>query len=114
MALRAILDVQREVKVTQWRSGTPERIRTSDLRLRRPTLYPAELRALSWFGADGLRSPTTDSLGVIPVDALRRAMDCEELSEWSSGVLPSTLRFPALRRVSVINGCPTGPRNPCR
>ena len=27
-------------------SGAPERIRTSDLRLRRPTLYPAELRAL--------------------------------------------------------------------
>jgi integrase len=26
-------------------SGTPERIRTSDLRLRRPSLYPAELRA---------------------------------------------------------------------
>src|SRR6185295_18309936 len=25
--------------------GTPERIRTSDLRLRRPSLYPAELRA---------------------------------------------------------------------
>jgi hypothetical protein len=24
----------------------PERIRTSDLRFRRPTLYPAELRAL--------------------------------------------------------------------
>ena len=28
-------------------SGTPERIRTSDLRLRRPSLYPAELRALA-------------------------------------------------------------------
>ena len=27
--------------------GAPERIRTSDLRLRRPTLYPAELRAPS-------------------------------------------------------------------
>ena len=27
--------------------GTPDRIRTCDLRLRRPTLYPAELRALS-------------------------------------------------------------------
>ena len=26
-------------------SGTPERIRTSNLRLRRPTLYPIELRA---------------------------------------------------------------------
>ena len=26
-------------------SGTPDRIRTCDLRLRRPTLYPAELRA---------------------------------------------------------------------
>ena len=26
-------------------SGTPERIRTSDLLLRRQTLYPAELRA---------------------------------------------------------------------
>jgi hypothetical protein len=25
----------------------PERIRTSDLRFRRPTLYPAELRALA-------------------------------------------------------------------
>jgi len=25
----------------------PERIRTSDLRFRRPTLYPAELRALT-------------------------------------------------------------------
>ncbi len=25
------------------RSGTPKRIRTSDLRLRRPLLYPAEL-----------------------------------------------------------------------
>ncbi len=28
------------------RTGTPERIRTSDLRLRRPLLYPTELRAL--------------------------------------------------------------------
>ena len=27
-------------------SYAPERIRTSDLRFRRPTLYPAELRAL--------------------------------------------------------------------
>ncbi len=26
-------------------SGTPERIRTSDTRLRRPVLYPTELRA---------------------------------------------------------------------
>ena len=26
--------------------GAPDRIRTCDLRLRRPTLYPAELRAL--------------------------------------------------------------------
>ena len=34
---------------TRSRSGpgdAPERIRTSDLRFRRPTLYPAELRAL--------------------------------------------------------------------
>lgn len=28
-------------------SGAPDRIRTCDLRLRRPTLYPAELRALT-------------------------------------------------------------------
>ena len=28
-------------------NGTPERIRTSDLRYRKPPLYPAELRALS-------------------------------------------------------------------
>ena len=28
------------------RNGPPERIRTSDLRLRRATLYPAELRAV--------------------------------------------------------------------
>ncbi len=27
------------------KNGTPERIRTSDLRLRRPLLYPAELQA---------------------------------------------------------------------
>ncbi len=27
-------------------NSAPERIRTSDLRLRRPSLYPAELRAL--------------------------------------------------------------------
>ena len=26
------------------RNGTPEWIRTTDLRLRKPTLYPAELR----------------------------------------------------------------------
>src|SRR3954453_22276108 len=29
----------------QWVLSAPERIRTSDLRFRRPTLYPAELRA---------------------------------------------------------------------
>ncbi len=29
------------------KSGAPKRIRTSDLWLRRPTLYPTELRALS-------------------------------------------------------------------
>lgn len=29
------------------RSGTPERIRTSGLRIRSPTLYPAELRVLA-------------------------------------------------------------------
>ncbi len=29
-------------------NGAPERIRTSDPRLRRPMLYPAELRALNW------------------------------------------------------------------
>ena len=28
--------------------GAPDRIRTCDLRLRRPTLYPAELRARVW------------------------------------------------------------------
>ena len=27
------------------RFGTPDRVRTYDLRLRKPTLYPAELRA---------------------------------------------------------------------
>src|SRR3712207_8596765 len=30
--------------------SAPERIRTSDLRFRRPTLYPAELRALTGGG----------------------------------------------------------------
>ena len=30
-------------------NGAPGEIRTPDLRFRRPTLYPAELRALSWF-----------------------------------------------------------------
>ena len=30
------------------RSGAPDRIRTCGLRLRRPTLYPAELRALNY------------------------------------------------------------------
>jgi hypothetical protein len=34
------------LKVNPFFCGAPERIRTSDLRLRRATLYPAELRAL--------------------------------------------------------------------
>src|SRR5689334_9345351 len=33
--------------------SAPERIRTSDLRLRRPTLYPAELRALAAIKGSG-------------------------------------------------------------
>ena len=31
-------------------NGAPGRIRTCDLRLRKPALYPAELRARSWEG----------------------------------------------------------------
>src|SRR5690348_11039676 len=31
---------------SRWKCGAPEGIRTPDLRLRRATLYPAELRAL--------------------------------------------------------------------
>ena len=34
--------------VSKKRTGTPERIRTSDLWLRKPTLYPTELQARSW------------------------------------------------------------------
>ena len=37
-----------------WRGiGAPERSRTSDLRLRRPSLYPAELRARASLGLIG-------------------------------------------------------------
>jgi hypothetical protein len=32
--------------------SAPDRIRTCDLRLRRPTLYPAELRARMWQGGE--------------------------------------------------------------
>jgi hypothetical protein len=31
--------------------GTPDRIRTYDLWLRKPTLYPAELRVHSWLSS---------------------------------------------------------------
>ena len=37
------------------RYGAPERIRTSDTRLRKPVLYPAELRALIALQQGGLR-----------------------------------------------------------
>jgi hypothetical protein len=43
--------------------GTPERIRTSDLRIRSPLLYPTELQAQSLVGVRGFEPPTPCSQG---------------------------------------------------
>jgi hypothetical protein len=43
--LAARSPVIKKPAVSSWFLDAPERIRTSDLRFRRPTLYPAELRA---------------------------------------------------------------------
>lgn len=50
--------------------GTPERIRTSDLCLRRATLYPAELRAQNFLVAV-LRFPVRDGLTARGADSGR-------------------------------------------
>jgi hypothetical protein len=42
--------------------GTPERVRTSDLRLRRPLLYPAELQAHRHLSGRGERIRTSGPL----------------------------------------------------
>ena len=46
-----------------FKTDAPDRIRTCDLRLRRPTLYPAELRALHSFYFH-LRSTSPDRMGL--------------------------------------------------
>src|SRR3954447_19033604 len=68
-AVRLRLDLERrngEVDDLLGLSSAPERIRTSDLRFRRPTLYPAELRAQR--GPRILAGPVRQGL-----DALARA-----------------------------------------
>ena len=51
-----------QTPVFQRVSGAPERIRTSDLQLRRLSLYPAELRARSVTGvSEGTRTPNDRS-----------------------------------------------------
>ena len=58
--------------------GAPERIRTSDLRIRSPTLYPSELRAPSFrsflcSGENLFRNPPTTAIFMVlqmPVDPL--------------------------------------------
>ena len=51
-----------------WNAGTPDRTRTCYPRLRRPVLYPDELRARSWIlepkiVSVGVRTSQTDSFG---------------------------------------------------
>ena len=41
------------------KTGTPGRIRTCDLRIRSPALYPAELRARRWGGRRGFEPAAT-------------------------------------------------------
>ena len=52
---------------TPAKSGTPGRIRTCDLRLRRPLLYPAELRAhidFGWYAREESNLQPTDPKSV--------------------------------------------------
>ena len=44
--------------------GAPERIRTSDTRLRKPVLYPAELRALTALLRAGSKNNAICSVGL--------------------------------------------------
>ena len=53
-------------------SGAPDRIRTCGLRLRRPTLYPAELRAPFW----NQRLTTTGA--VVPAEIASRVLFVNE------------------------------------
>lgn len=66
-------------------SGTPKRIRTSDLRLRRPLLYPAELwtHIKSWWCADRNRTHNLQirSLSLYPVEL-------RALVGWVMGIEP--------------------------
>jgi hypothetical protein len=48
------------VRIVLFKNGTPDRIRTYGLRLRRQLLYPAELRAhdIKYGAGEGTRTPT--------------------------------------------------------
>src|SRR3954454_13076000 len=52
-------------------NSAPERIRTSDLRFRRPTLYPAELRALERRASVALEQRLLP-FGRVPREGVRR------------------------------------------
>src|SRR5512137_568708 len=58
-----VVCVNRFTTATITRFGAPERIRTSDLRIRSPLLYPAELQAQRLVGVRGFEPPTPCSQG---------------------------------------------------
>ena len=58
-----VVSVNRFTTATINYFGTPERIRTSDLRIRSPLLYPTELQAQSLVGVRGFEPPTPCSQG---------------------------------------------------
>src|ERR1043165_7933600 len=93
------------------RSGAPDRIRTCGLRLRRPPLYPAELRARK---GPGVERPTIHDR-IADVGAPGRTRTCD-LRIRSPALYPTELRahgsasyHPGLCLSRNRGGCAPGP-----